>query len=109
MPTLTFIDAQQTNSEKEGLHVLFVYKINDSTQNRTIHVLGSENSWGMNEQEKADYTQKLFTGTIAYVKDHWETYGELPDNEKQIDSQSGFPPFQPGQTAWEGYTVSLTD
>ncbi|SOD97731.1 hypothetical protein [Spirosoma fluviale] len=109
MPTLTFIEAKPTNSDKEGLNILFIYKVDDATQSRTIHVLGAETSWGMNEQQKVEYMQKLFTGTLAYVKHHWETYGELPDTDKQLDSQSDFPPYQPGPTAWEGYTLQLVD
>jgi hypothetical protein len=109
MPTLTFTDAKLTNLEKEGVDVLFNYTVDDSAESQTIHVLGSQNSWGINDQEKADYIRLLFTGTVAYFKEHWETYEELPTDKKQIDSQSDFPPYQKVQTAWEGFKLDLAD
>ena len=109
MTTLTFIDAQPTNPQQEALEVLFVYKVNNSTQTQTIHVIGSDTSWGLNEPEKSTYIQTLFTGTIAYIKDHWETSEALPIDKKQINSESDFPAYQQGGTAWEGYELDLAN
>ncbi|GAB2519016.1 hypothetical protein [Spirosoma aerophilum] len=109
MPTLLFTNAKLTNLEKDGIDVLFNYTVDDSDESQAIHVLGSQNSWGIDEQTKAEYIRLLFTGAIAYIKDHWETYEELPADKKQIDSQSDFPPYQKAQTEWEGFRLELTD
>lgn len=107
MTTITFIDAQLINSEQEAIEVVFVYNVNDSTQTQSVHIVGSENSWGLTEPEKFEYIQTLFTGTVAYMKDFWETHEALPNDKKQLNSQSDFPPYQPGKTAWEGYKLEL--
>ena len=108
MTTLTFVDAQTTHSEQEAMSVLFVYKVDETSETQAIHVVGSEDSWGFDEGQQSDYRQTLFTGLIAYIKDYWDTYQALPDPQKPVNSQSDFPPYQQLKTAWEGYELILS-
>lgn len=87
--------------------MLFVYKVDQASPAQTIHVAGSEDSWGFTELQQSDYMQTLFTGLIAYIKDYWDTYQALPDPQQSVDSQSDFPPYQPLKTAWQGYELRL--
>ena len=107
MLKLTFTSAKQVNDHKEAMEMIYSYKVSNSEEAQSLHVMGVTNSWNMSAYERFCYAQYLFTGAMVYLKRYWHEHKSLPEATELIWESSGFGGNPDERIAWHGHHLNL--
>ncbi|QHV99268.1 hypothetical protein [Spirosoma endbachense] len=107
---LTFDGCKRINLDRDGLDLIYFYRINDDPAVHRIHTVSTHyRAWSINEAELIEHSKQVFYQLILMIRVGWPAGTELPDEVQEYHEGIHFGSLTADKLDWKGYSLELTE